>query len=114
MFGLAERSNLHDNLMNSVKVVINPHRMLPMRTPLLTSFLSNGVESSVLMSFFNADFNDRVLNSLSIMIIDIDNDVKGRMAFNYNYKNCNHLINYLLSLMDLILKLGENVDILYR
>ena len=114
MFGLAERGNLYDNLTDSIKAVINSHRVLPMRTPLLTPFLSNSVESSIPTSFFDADLIDRVSNDLSITLIDINDDAESRMIINHYYKNCNHLINHLLSLMNLISKLSENVDILHR
>ena len=114
MFGFVERGNLHGNLMDSVKVVIGPHRVFPMRTSLLTPFLSNGVEGSVLTSFFGVDLSDRVLNGFSIAVIDINDDVKNRMAFNHDHKDYDHLINHLLSLMNLISKLSENVDMLHR
>ena len=114
VFGLTERGNLHGNLADSVKAVIGPHRVLPVRTPLLTPFLSNDVEGSVLMSFFDADLIGRVLNDLLIVLIDVDNDVKDKMIFSHCYKDCNHFINHLLNLMDLILKLNEDIDILYK
>ena len=114
MFNLTERDNLHSNLTDSIKAVISSHRVLSIRISLLTPFLSNGVKSSILMSFFNADFIDRVSNSFLIAVININDDMKDRMTLNHNYKNCNHLINHLLSLMNLILKLGENIDILHR
>ena len=85
-----------------------------MRTSLLTLFLSNGVEGSILISFFDADFVDRVLNGLSIAVIDVDDGVKDRMILSYGHKDCNHLINHLLSLMNLISKLGEDIGILHR
>ena len=114
MFGLAERNNFHGNLTDSVKAVINSHKALSVRILLLTLFLSNGVESSVLISFFGVNLVGRVLNDLSIIMIDVDNDVKGRMILSYNHKNCNHFINYLLSLMNLISKLGENINMLHK
>ena len=114
MFGFAERGNLHDNLTDSIKVVIGLHRALSVRTLLLTSFLSNSVESSILISFFGVDFVDRVSNGLSIILIDIDNNIEDRMTFNHYYKDYDYFINYLLSLMDLILKLGENINILHK
>ena len=113
MFGLTERGNLHSNLTDSVKVIISSHKVLPVRTPLLISFLSNGVESSILTSFFNADFIDRVLNDFLIAVIDVDDDAESRMIFNHCYKNYDYFINHLLSLMDLILKLSENIGILH-
>ena len=114
MFGLAEKSNFHDNLTDSIKAVINSHRVLPVRTSLLTSFLSNDVEGSVLTSFFGADLIDRVLNGLSIMLIGVDDDAEGRITFSYYHKNYDHFINHLLSLMNLILKLSEDIDMLHR
>ena len=114
MFGLAERDNLHGNLTDSVKVVIGPYEVLPIRIPLLTSFLSNGVEGSILISFFNVDLIGKVLNGLSIAVIDVDDDAESRMALSHCHKDCDYLINHLLSLMDLISKLSENVDILHR
>ena len=114
MFGLAERGNLHGNLVDSVKVVVGPHRVLPVWTPLLTPFLSNGVEGSVLMSFFGADLVGRVSNGLPITLIDINDDAEGRMAVSHCHKGCDHLINHLLSLMDLISKLGEDIGMLHR
>ena len=114
MFGLIERDNLHGNLTDSIKAVINSHKAFSVRTPLLTPFLNNGVEGSILTNFFNANLIGRISNDLSITVIDINDDAEGRMTFNYNHKNCDHLINYLLNLMDLILKLSENIDILYK
>ena len=114
MFDLAERSNLHDNLTDSVKAVINSHRALSMRTSLLTSFLSNDVEGSILTSFFGADFIDRVSDNLLIAVIDIDDGVEDRMALSHDHKDCDHFINYLLNLMNLILKLSEDIDMLHR
>ena len=114
MFGLAERGNFHGNLTDSIKVVIGPHEVLLMRILLLTLFLSNDVENNVLTSFFNVNFIDRVLNDFLIMLIDINDDIKNRIIFNYYNKNCNHFINHLLSLMNLILKLGENIGMLHE
>ena len=113
MFGLAERGNLHGNLVDSVKVVVGPHRVLPVWTPLLTPFLSNGVEGSVLMSFFGADLIDRVSNGLPIALIDINDNAEGRITINHYHKDCDHFINHLLSLMDLISKLSEDIGILH-
>ena len=114
VFGLAERGNLHDNLTDSIKAVINSHRALSVRTSLLIPFLSNGVEGSISTSFFDADFIGRISDGLSIAVIDIDDDAEDRMILNYDYKDCDYLINYLLSLMDLILKLSENINMLHR
>ena len=114
MFGLAERGNFHGNLTDSVKAVVGPHRVLPVWTPLLTPFLSNGVEGSVPTSFFDADLIGRVLDGLPIALIGINNGAEGRMAVSHCHKDCNHLINYLLSLMDLISKLGEDIGMLHR
>ena len=114
MFGLAERGNLHGNLTDSVKAVIGPHRVLPVRTPLLTPFLSNGVEGSIPTSFFGANLIDRVSDGLSIVVIDVDDGAKGRMTLSHDYKNCDHLINHLLSLMNLISKLSEDIGMLHR
>ena len=114
MFGLAERGNLHGNLTDSIKAVIGSHKVLSVKTPLLTPFLSNDVESSILMSFFGADLIDRVSDGLSIAVIDIDDDMKDKMTFSHYHKDCDHLINYLLSLMDLISKLSEDIGILHR
>ena len=113
MFGPAERGNLHGNLADSIKVIIDSHRVLPVRAPLLTPFLSNGVEGSVLMSFFGVDLVGRVSDGLPIVLIGIDDGVEGRMAVGHCHKGCDHPINYLLSLMDLILKLGEDIGMLH-
>ena len=80
----------------------------------MTLFLSNDVEGSVLTSFFGADLVGRVSDNLLITVIDINDDVKDRMTLSHNHKNCDHLINHLLSLMDLISKLGEDIDMLHR
>ena len=85
-----------------------------MRTPLLTPFLSNGVEGSIPMSFFGVDLVGRVPDGLPITLIGIDNGAEGRMALSHCHKNCDHLINHLLSLMDLISKLGEDIGMLHE
>ena len=112
MFDLAERSNFHSNLTDSVKMVISSHEMFLMRISLLTPFLSNDVKGSISTSFFNTSFINRVSDDLLIVLIDINDDVKGKMIFSHCHKDYNHLINYLLSLMNLILKLSENISIL--
>ena len=113
MFGLAERGNLYSNLIDSIKTVISLHRMLIIKTSLLIPFLSNGVEGSILMSFFSVNFIDKVSDDLSIILINVDNDVEDRMILSYYHKNCDHFINHLLNLMNLILKLNENINILH-
>ena len=114
MFGLAERDNFHDNLMDSIKAVISSHKVFSVRAPLLTPFLSNGVESSILTSFFNADLINRISDGFPIALINVNDNAENRIIFSYYYKNCNHFINHLLSLMDLILKVNENIDMLYK
>ena len=114
MFNFAERDNLYGNLINSIKVVVDSHEVFLIRALLLIPFLSNDVKDSISTSFFSADFIDRVLNDLPIVLIDVDNNAEDRMTFNHCYKNCNHLINHLLSLMNLILKLSENIGMLHR
>ena len=114
MFDFAEKSNLHGNLTDSIKMVINSHKVLSVKTLLLTSFLNNDVESSFLINFFNVNFVNRVLNDLLIILIGINDDAENRMVFNHYYKNCDYFINHLLSLMNLILKLSENINILYK
>ena len=113
MFSPAERGNFHGNLTDSIKVVISSHKVLPVRTPLLTPFLSNGIEGSILMSFFDADFIGRISNGFPIVLIGVDDDAESRMALSHCHKNCDYFINYLLSLMDLILKLSEDIGILH-
>ena len=100
--------------MNSVKVIVNSHKVLSVKTLLLILFLSNDVKSSVLMNFFNVNFIDRISNSLSIVLINVDDNMKDRITFSYYHKNCDHFINHLLNLINLILKLSENIDILYE